>query len=144
MKCPKCNTELEKRPYRGMEVDHCGNCSGMWLDLYELDQLEDKAFDEDELKGTMVFLSTLTEHLCPHCGSQLGRFRYRLHNLELEYCENKHGYWLDDDEEKRVLKLMDDREEAMQRKYAAEAEWKKTLSRLRSPSFLDKLLNLLR
>lgn len=142
MKCPKCNTELEKKSYRGMEVDRCSNCNGMWLDLQELDQLEDKAFDKDELKGTIVFSSTPTEHRCPHCGSQLRKFQYRLHGLELEYCENKHGYWLDDDEEKRVLELMDDRERDMRRKSAAEAAWKKTLLRLRSPSFFDKLLDL--
>ncbi|TES90832.1 MAG: hypothetical protein E3J88_03535 [Anaerolineales bacterium] len=142
MKCPKCSIELEKKSYRGIEVDHCSNCNGMWFDFQELDQLEDKAYNEDELKGTVMFSSTPTEQLCPHCGSQLRRFQYRLHSLELEYCENKHGYWLDEGEEKRVLELMEDRKEDIKRKFAAEAEWKNTLQRLRSPSFFDKLKDL--
>jgi len=144
MKCPKCDTELEKKAYRGMEVDHCGNCGGMWLDLQELDQLEDLAFDEDELKGTAMVSSTPTDRRCPHCGSQLQRFKYRFHSLELEFCENKHGYWLDDDEEKRVLELMEEREDDMRRKFAAEAEWEQTLFKLRSPSFFEKLRGLFR
>jgi Zn-finger nucleic acid-binding protein len=116
----------------------------MWLDLQELDQLEDKVLDVDEVKGSMVFKSTSTDRLCPHCGGQLRRFQYRLHSLELEYCENDHGFWLDEGEEKRVLELMKEREKRLRRKVAAESEWKKTLRRLRSPSFFDKLKDLFR
>jgi Zn-finger nucleic acid-binding protein len=47
MECPKCGSELRKTSYRGIEVDRCSSCDGMWLDLHELDQLEDKAFDRD-------------------------------------------------------------------------------------------------
>ena len=142
MQCPKCRNALERTSYRGIEVDRCTSCSGMWLDLQELDQLEDKAFDEDDLKGTAVFSSSPTELLCPHCGSHLRKFKYHLYDLELEFCENKHGYWLDSDEENRVLELMKDRKKDMRRKYSAEADWERTLERLRSPSFFDKLKDL--
>ena len=95
MKCPKCDFTLEKKTYRGIEVDYCSNSKGMWLDAEELDELEDQAYDKDEYKGSLVVSSTPTEYPCPHCGRPLSRFQYRLHSLELEYCENGHGFWLD-------------------------------------------------
>jgi Zn-finger nucleic acid-binding protein len=58
-----------------------------------------------------------------------------LHSLELEYCENGHGFWLDEDEERRVLELMEAREKDIRRKFDAEAEWYDTLNKLRSKSF---------
>lgn len=144
MKCPKCYSQLEQTSYRGIQVDSCSECGGMWLDLQELDQLEDEVLDVDEVKGSMVFKSTSTYHLCPHCGSQLRRFQYRLHSLELEYCENEHGFWLDEGEEKRVLELMEDREERLRHKVAAESEWNRTLRKLRARLFFEKLKNLFR
>lgn len=138
MQCPKCGSNLKRTSHKGIEVDYCSECEGMWLDLDELDQLEDVKLDADELKGTLVFSSSATEHHCPHCGKALKRFQYRLHTLELEYCED-HGFWLDDDEEKRVLELMEERSKDMRRKFKAEAEWQNTLRKLKSRSFLSKL-----
>ena len=142
MKCPKCNSQLNTKIYRGIEVDQCSSCKGMWLDYDELDQLEDQAFDVDELKGSLIVSDDKTKYPCPHCGNPLRKFQYRLNDLQLEYCENKHGFWLDADEEKRVLQLMKEREKDMKRKFKAEAEWDHTLKRLRSKSFKSKLSNL--
>lgn len=139
MKCPKCNSALAQQSYHGIQVDACPKCKGMWLDLEELDQLEDVKFSVDEYKGSLVFSSTPTEYRCPHCDSPLKQFKYRLHNLLLEYCENQHGFWLDAQEEKRVLQLMKEREKNLKRKINAEAEWKRTLRRLKKKSLFDKL-----
>lgn len=140
MKCPKCDSDLEKKTYRGIEVDYCSTSKGMWLDFEELDQLEDQSYDEDEYKGSVMLSSTPTEYPCPHCGSPLKQFKYRLHSLELEYCENDHGFWLDEGEAERVLELMKAREKDMHRKFDAEAEWDNTLRKLRSRSFFDRLI----
>ena len=141
MKCPKCASELSTKAYLGIEVDQCDNCKGMWLDLQELDQLEDEAFDEDKLKGSLMYSSATTNYLCPHCGSQLRQFEYRATSLKLDYCE-AHGYWLDAGEGERVLQLMKDREKDMHRKFEAEAEWARTLRQFRSRSFWSKLQDL--
>ena len=142
MKCPKCNNQLAKEMHMDIEVDRCGNCKGMWLDFEELDQLEDNVFDQDELKGTTIFSSMPTEFHCPHCNSQLKQFRYRLHDLELEFCENKHGFWLDENEEERVLDLMKKSAESIERTFQAEENWTKTLNNLRSRSFFSKMMYL--
>ena len=143
MKCPKCNCDLEKRPHEGIEeVDYCNQCKGMWLDFDELDQLEDRTFSEDGQKGSLMLSPKPTEYLCPHCQSKLLRFKYRFHDLELEYCENQHGFWLDEGEEHRILELMEARSKDMKRKFSAEVEWNNTIHQLKSKSFFTKMKGL--
>jgi Zn-finger nucleic acid-binding protein len=43
MQCPLCrDTELEPRFSRGIEVDVCPRCRGLWLDRGELERLLDE------------------------------------------------------------------------------------------------------
>jgi Zn-finger nucleic acid-binding protein len=115
----------------------------MWLEHDELGVLEDEVFDfGDRWKGTLAFASTATTGKCPECDALLQKFRYRLHDLEMEFCPNQHGYWLDDDEDTRVLELMKQEEQDLQRKLLAEDKWAATLKHLRSPSFFSKLRDL--
>lgn len=129
MNCPKCNTELAKKYYKGMiEVDSCPNCRGMWLDFNELDKLEDVAFDDDSRKGSLIHHQAKTEFPCPHCGAAMDEFQYRLHDLRLDYCaENDHGFWLDAGEDERVIAAMNQRAQDIQRKNSAESDWRQTL-----------------
>ena len=138
MNCPKCNTELTKKYYKGMfEIDSCPNCRGMWLDFDELDKLEDVVFDEDAYKGSLVHFETRTQFPCPHCGMMLDEFQYRLYDLRLDTCsENKHGFWLDAGEDERVMEVMQRRAKETQRKINAEAEWKQMLKGMHA--FLGK------
>lgn len=138
MNCPKCNSNLVKKYYKGMiEVDACPSCRGMWLDSHELDQLEDTAFDDDIRKGSLVHFQSETHYPCPHCGNGLDEFRYRLYDLKLDYCaKNHHGFWLDAGEDERVMEIMSRRSNEIQRKLNAEAEWKQTLKEMHS--FLRK------
>ena len=39
MKCPKCGSDLTPEVSRGIEIDRCASCGGMWLDAGELDAL---------------------------------------------------------------------------------------------------------
>jgi hypothetical protein len=45
-RCPKCGAELVPVPYRGIELDKCSRCQGVWVDFGELDQVvaEDTGF----------------------------------------------------------------------------------------------------
>lgn len=144
MKCPCCNSELAVENYRGIEVDRCPNCGGMWLDYGELDQLEDKVLDKDKLKGSLMFSSVESELVCPKCGRRMQRFNYRAYRLELDGCEEGHGWWLDAGEERRVLELMEQRIKDVDRKAKAEAEWGRFLTKLRSPSTFGKVKRLFR
>ncbi len=134
MNCPKCETELVKKYYKGMmEVDSCPECRGMWLDFDELDKLEDTAFDDDAHKGSLIHFQSKTEYPCPHCGVGLEEFQYRLYDLRLDTCaENNHGFWLDAGEDERVIEIMKKRAGDIQRKLDAETQWKQTLKGMHS------------
>jgi hypothetical protein len=49
MRCPKCGMELREIDYRGINVDKCFSCDGVWLDAGEIDllaKLEKPALDK--------------------------------------------------------------------------------------------------
>ena len=35
MKCPKCGMDLIEIDFKGMKIDECADCRGMWLDTGE-------------------------------------------------------------------------------------------------------------
>ncbi len=145
MKCPNCDHErLTRKLYQDIIVDKCSNCGGLWLDFSELDQLEDTVLSNDESKGTLVWNKKLSRLKCPKCNKQMVGFNYRLNDLHLDYCENMHGYWLDNNEEKRVVEEMKKTTERLKKKYKAEEEWAQYLKKLRSPTYFKKLLDLFR
>lgn len=37
MRCPKCGMELIEIDYKGIKIDKCSECEGIWLDAGELD-----------------------------------------------------------------------------------------------------------
>ena len=39
MHCPKCGMDLQAINFRGIEVDHCFNCGGYFLDAGEMEKL---------------------------------------------------------------------------------------------------------
>lgn len=50
MKCPKCGGALNEVTFRGIRIDRCSSCSGVWLDEGELEKLagtEDKSVIAD-------------------------------------------------------------------------------------------------
>jgi Zn-finger nucleic acid-binding protein len=143
MKCPNCDNDLVQTKRDRIEVQYCPSCRGMWLNRQELQELEDEAFDlgEDE-KGTLIFSATATTRKCPQCSKLMKRFEYRLYDLEMDFCEDGHGFWLDADEDKRVLDLMKKEEAGLERKVLAEDRWASHLQHLRSGSFLDRLRDL--
>lgn len=143
MKCPKCGSDLVPTIRHKIQVEYCGSCKGMWLPSQELAELEDEVFDLGEhAKGTLVTAATPTAAKCPECNAPLTRFRYRFYDLEMEFCEREHGYWLDEDEDTRVLALMKEEEAELERKLVAEDKWRATLRHLRSRSFLSKVRDL--
>ena len=144
MDCPRCSSEIKREKYKGIEVDKCVGCEGMWLDYSELDQLEDTVMDADELKGSTVTRSVEGGLPCPRCQGAMLQFRYRFSELWLDVCESEHGFWLDKGEEKRVLELMELRVGDLNRSTSAEQEWARLLGRVRSKSFFDRVKDFLR
>jgi Zn-finger nucleic acid-binding protein len=140
MNCPNCNVALAQKKRDGVEMEVCPSCSGMWLSAQELAQLEDEVFDfGDDEKGSLMLGSTQTTRKCPQCAVPMQSFQYRLYDLEMDFCPAQHGYWLEADEDKRVLELMKDEEKNLGRKVLAEDRFAAHLRYLRSGSFADRL-----
>lgn len=99
MDCPKCKTErLAQTTVRGVEVDRCAVCGGIWCDQGELDDLLELGFDvarkvdraredpsRDQLHGQ-----------CPRDGENLLRiYSARDRSIVLDACARCSGIWLD-------------------------------------------------
>jgi Zn-finger nucleic acid-binding protein len=49
MRCPKCGMELIEIDYKGIMIDECSECEGIWLDAGELEtvsRMEKKRLDK--------------------------------------------------------------------------------------------------
>lgn len=143
MKCPVCNTNLVQETRDGVEMEVCSSCQGMWLTRQELGELEDEVFDfGDNEKGSLMLGSSPSDRKCPQCGNPMNTFEYRFYDLDLDFCEQQHGFWLDAGEDKRVLALMKEEEKNLGRKVLAEDRFAAHMRFLRSGSFMDRLRDL--
>ena len=133
MQCPRCHAELAvEKEYHGIEVDRCPSCEGRWLDPDELDQLEATVpSTPEERRATVKYAERKSELACPRCGKQMTAFNYRAYNLELDACEDGHGWWLDAGEEARVREIVQERVRGLARAASAEAAWGHFLGGLR-------------
>jgi Zn-finger nucleic acid-binding protein len=140
MKCSTCNVELAPITRDGIQMEACPSCKGMWLTRQELEQLEDEVFDfGDDEKGSLMLGDEASTRTCPQCSKPMKSFGYRLYDLQLDFCEDGHGYWLDADEDQRVLELMKKEEVNLGRKVLAEERFASHLRYLRSGSFMDRI-----
>lgn len=52
MKCPHCkDKDLVMSERKGVEIDYCPDCRGIWLDKGELDKILDRSQAEDEVRA---------------------------------------------------------------------------------------------
>ena len=133
MQCPRCHADLVvEQEYHGIEVDRCPSCEGRWLDHDELDLLEATVpSTSEERRATIKYAERQSELSCPRCGKTMTAFNYRAYNLELDACEDGHGWWLDAGEEARVREIIQERVRGLARAVSAEAAWGHFLGGLR-------------
>ena len=46
MNCPICNVQLVMTERKGIEIDYCPKCRGVWLDRGELDKIIERSISE--------------------------------------------------------------------------------------------------
>ena len=127
MLCPRDGTELLVETAHDIEVDHCPTCNGRWLDHHELDELESAKSTAEERRATIEYAKRESELDCPICGNRMVAFNYRAYNLELDTCDQEHGFWLDAGEDGRVHDIIDERVRGLERSASAEQSWDKFL-----------------
>ncbi len=108
MKCPKCHSDLNLIENRGVEVDFCNECKGVWFDMMEIDQLSDaiKEFNivEPRLERLKVIETTEETRKCPRCGFPMDKVQMNGRPPMIDFCPNGCGYWFDDNELKEYTK----------------------------------------
>lgn len=140
MECPRCHIALAVEHEHGIEVDHCPQCNGRWLDHHELDHLEATAAPvEDTRRGMIEYSKRESELNCPVCEKRMFAFNYRANPLELDTCEDMHGWWLDAGEEGRVRDLIEERVQGLARAAHAEDAWGSFLRGVGGKSTWEKI-----
>jgi uncharacterized protein len=103
MKCPKCSdSQLKPQVLRGVEVDRCGDCGGVWFDENELAKLLADGGGGNALRGSDSGMNRQPGE-CPRDGTKLLRvFSKQNRSVVIDRCPTCKGIWLDAGEFQRV------------------------------------------
>ena len=99
LRCPKCRSEMALVTFRGIEVDRCTGCAGLWFDLLEQEDLRRRsaahAIDTgDPAVGHQYDKVGLIR--CPLDGQPMVRMVDKSQpSLWLESCPSCHGMFFD-------------------------------------------------
>ena len=126
LSCPKCDVDMNVRAVRGIVIDHCPKCSGLWFDKGELNHIV-KSGGEDALRAlSIAYIDPKTGELelpkerdwkqlwydekpgaCPRCLEGLERKPSKI-KKELNYdeCPDCGGTWYDGGEIFELLTAM--------------------------------------
>ena len=131
MKCPRCEIDLLEEKHHGIEVDHCSSCNGRWLDHSELSELEATIpSTENERRATIQYVKRESDLKCRVCSSLMLAFNYRAYDLELDTCEDEHGFWMDAGETGKVRDIIEERVRGLSRAASSEEAWGNFLDNL--------------
>ncbi|MGH7931041.1 MAG: zf-TFIIB domain-containing protein [Candidatus Binatia bacterium] len=99
MKCPKCGTEtMAEFLVKGVNLERCSSCSGIWFDAPELRQLlgEDARHVAALRRGAVKQDLAGRKGFCPRDGSELLRVYSSIdRSVILDACAECRGIWLD-------------------------------------------------
>jgi len=116
MNCPNCNAKLKTVSVKGVVLDVCESCDGIWFDRDELSKIIFSS--EEELQNSPLSESLIddkTSHpadedyrLCPKCSSLMNHVLYPYESSVLiDRCIKCNGIWLDDGEIKKIIDYID-------------------------------------
>jgi Zn-finger nucleic acid-binding protein len=103
--CPHCDIGLMILRYKGVEIDFCDQCRGIWLDAGELEQFVTQSDSPLNIKDTGH--SSPSKRVCPRCDAAMCEAYLSIspsEELSLDRCPKGHGLWFDDRELQRLLK----------------------------------------
>ena len=93
MQCPACKQAMLILEYKGIELDHCVVCGGVWLDAGELGLLLNGTPEPPEFL-TLAGAQHGTRR-CPRCARKMDVGRLSHSAVEVDACGAGHGIWLD-------------------------------------------------
>ena len=98
MKCPKCDSMMEKVDIEGVEIDRCLSCKGLWFDKLEDDALKHGAAELDTGDPSMGATRNADNQIkCPVCENilLLRMMGPRKSNIWFETCPSCYGLFFD-------------------------------------------------
>ncbi len=108
MDCPVCKHPLIILELNEIEIDHCTNCDGIWLDGGELELLlEDAGAKEKLLASFKVDNNSKEQPLkCPICGKKMDKILCgEDESVLIDKCRKHHGVWFDRGELEALIEL---------------------------------------
>ena len=82
-----------------VEIDHCVNCAGIWLDAGELEMLIEDAHKASSLLASFHVSGDSTEkpRRCPICRKKMHKILVQSSDtpLLIDKCRRNHGLWFD-------------------------------------------------
>lgn len=111
--CPRCDRPLMILAYKGIEVDACSQCGGVWFDAGEIEDLLERTgvCPEDPQVAFLTRPSARSaqgKRLCPRCDERMEEHRAPAaagdaEDLTVDRCPRGHGVWFDRGEFHRLL-----------------------------------------
>lgn len=104
--------------YRGIELDYCTSCHGVWFDSGELELLAHSAglkSPESLLKDISVSPEGKSEHVerkCPVCNRLMRETTIGEPSIHIDVCRRGDGLWFDGGEVHQLLRQLADKTKA--------------------------------
>lgn len=99
MQCPKCDAKMYEITYKGVTIDRCTECRGIWFDDGEAERLKNEwmseFLDDGDPKEGREF-DAIGDIRCPRCEKQMDRlYDLKQHHIWYEACPDGHGKFFD-------------------------------------------------
>lgn len=99
MLCPKCRTAMDRVEVKGIEVDRCEFCKGLWFDAGEADALQNRKSAARIDTGNAwegKQQDFINRYRCPRCGGKMSRKTdSKQKHINYETCEDCKGSFFD-------------------------------------------------
>ncbi|REJ66152.1 MAG: hypothetical protein DWQ31_15820 [Planctomycetota bacterium] len=100
--CPECGRPFVLVRLRGVQLDCCARCRGIWFDPGELKLISEV---DSEVPQTQKAMRP-SRHACPDCGEVMIEYAlFNPLNLLVDRCPRGHGVYLEDRELERVFQI---------------------------------------
>ncbi len=98
MDCPVCKSPLIILELNNVEIDHCTECHGIWLDGGELEILLEGSSEKDKLLSSFKIDDNSKEKplRCPICRKKMDKILCGIdESILIDKCKQHHGIWFD-------------------------------------------------
>lgn len=114
LKCPNCKNPLKQTTYKGVRVDECENCKGIWFDEGELRAAKDNTDNYLRWIDFVIFedkpnkyTTAPSKKICPKCKEKLKSQTFMHSKVVIDACPQCKGIWLDNHEFENIIKYLE-------------------------------------